>query len=117
VKFIGNGAISPPTEEFIKNIKGEYEAPSILSNLCQIYMINKMIGYNIFTSAHQICQMVALMEDSKLEQEILNFCRGGSVYIPLNSIVLVLESKEIYTGWGLAPIQCYTEEQLTGQFN
>jgi len=71
-----------------------------------------MIGYNIFTSVHQTCQLVALMEGTSFEQEALNFCRGGAVHIPLNSVIIVIENDKCYEGYGLAPIQSFTEGKL-----
>jgi len=113
-RFQGPNSTKQVKIEDLHGIDVVNRTPPILANGCLLHMFNVMIGKNIILSPHQACQIAAKFNNKSDLREILGFCRSGTADITLNSVLVVIEEKSNYVGYGIVPIMCYTEETLGG---
>ena len=100
-----------PTVNDIHNTDYGHLATPILTNLCWIAAINKMIGMNVWNSPYQCALLASKYNNISVERELLNFVRSGTVDMPPNSVLIVVQDDENYfVGLGLCPVRCFTEE-------
>jgi len=61
-------------------------ATPVLTNMCLMAAINRMIGFNVWNSAYQCALAASKYNNVSVERELLNFVRCGTINFPLDAV-------------------------------